>query len=39
MLNIYANHYADMMCVNDLHIAAHIRSEGFILISNSLREF
>lgn len=39
MLNIYANRYADMICVNDLHIIAHARSEGFILLSNSLREF
>jgi tRNA(fMet)-specific endonuclease VapC len=25
--------------VNDLHIAAHTRSEGLILVSNNLREF
>jgi tRNA(fMet)-specific endonuclease VapC len=25
--------------VNDLHIAAHARSEGLILVSNNLREF
>jgi tRNA(fMet)-specific endonuclease VapC len=25
--------------VNDLHIAAHARSEGFTLVSNNLREF
>ena len=25
--------------VNDLHIAAHARSEGFILVTNHLREF
>ncbi|SFU72809.1 tRNA(fMet)-specific endonuclease VapC [Nitrosomonas eutropha] len=25
--------------VNDLHIAAHARSEDFILVSNNLREF
>jgi tRNA(fMet)-specific endonuclease VapC len=27
------------MGVNDLHIAAHARSEGVILVSNNLREF
>jgi tRNA(fMet)-specific endonuclease VapC len=25
--------------VNDLHIAAHARSHGLILVSNNLREF
>ena len=25
--------------VNDLHIAAHARSEGFVLVTNKLREF
>jgi tRNA(fMet)-specific endonuclease VapC len=25
--------------VNDLHIAAHARSEGLTLVSNNLREF
>jgi len=25
--------------VNDLHIAAHARSEGLILVTNNLREF
>ncbi len=28
-----------MIGVNDLHIAAHARSEGFTLVSNNLREF
>lgn len=27
------------MGVNDLHIAGHARSEGFILVTNNLREF
>ncbi|WP_343217776.1 toxin-antitoxin system, toxin component, PIN family protein [Desulfatitalea alkaliphila] len=27
------------MGVNDLHIAAHARSEGLILVTNNLREF
>ena len=27
------------ICVNDLHIAAHARSEGLTLVSNNLREF
>lgn len=44
-----AGHYGDIRAdlerkgkligVNDLHIAAHARSEGFILVSNNLREF
>ena len=25
--------------VNDLHIAAHARSEGFVLVTNNMREF
>ncbi|MNG34883.1 tRNA(fMet)-specific endonuclease VapC [compost metagenome] len=25
--------------VNDLHIAGHARSEGFVLVTNNLREF
>jgi tRNA(fMet)-specific endonuclease VapC len=25
--------------VNDLHIAAHARSEGLVLVTNNLREF
>lgn len=28
-----------MIGVNDLHIAAHSRSEGLVLVSNNLREF
>ncbi len=28
-----------MIGVNDLHIAAHARSEGLTLVSNNLREF
>ena len=27
------------ICINDLHIAAHARSEGLTLVSNNLREF
>jgi tRNA(fMet)-specific endonuclease VapC len=27
------------ICVNDLHIAAHARSEGLTLVTNNLREF
>jgi len=44
-----AAHYGDIRAtlekqgkiigVNDLHIAAHARSEGLILVSNNLREF
>jgi tRNA(fMet)-specific endonuclease VapC len=44
-----AGHYGDIRAdlerkgtpigVNDLHIAAHARSEGLILVSNNLREF
>lgn len=44
-----ASHYGDIRAklekqgkiigVNDLHIAAHARSEGLILVSNNLREF
>lgn len=44
-----AGHYGDIRAdlerkgkpigMNDLHIAAHARSEGFILVSNNLREF
>lgn len=44
-----AGHYGDIRAdlerkgkpigVNDLHIAAHARSEGFILVSNNLHEF
>lgn len=44
-----AEHYGDIRAdlerkgrsigVNDLHIAAHARSEGFVLVSNNLREF
>jgi tRNA(fMet)-specific endonuclease VapC len=47
--NIAASHYGDIRAnlekkgtiigVNDLHIAAHARSEGFILVSNNVREF
>ena len=44
-----AAHYGDIRAVlersgtpigvNDLHIAAHARSEGLVLVSNNLREF
>lgn len=44
-----AEHYGDIRAdlerkgtpigVNDLHIAGHARSEGFILVTNNLREF
>ncbi len=44
-----ASHYGDIRAlleqqgniigVNDLHIAAHARSEGLILVSNNLKEF
>jgi tRNA(fMet)-specific endonuclease VapC len=44
-----AGHYGDIRAdlerkdkpigVNDLHISAHARSEGLILVSNNLREF
>jgi tRNA(fMet)-specific endonuclease VapC len=47
--NTAASHYGDIRTnlekkgtvigVNDLHIAAHARSEGFILVSNNVREF
>ena len=47
--NTAASHYGDMRTnlekkgtvigVNDLHIAAHARSEGLILVSNNVREF
>jgi tRNA(fMet)-specific endonuclease VapC len=47
--NTAASHYGDIRAnlekkgtiigVNDLHIAAHARSEGFILVSNNVREF
>ena len=47
--NKAASHYgdirADLECkgktigVNDLHIAAHARSEGLILVTNNVREF
>jgi len=47
--NTAASHYGDIRTnmekkgtvigVNDLHIAAHARSEGLILVSNNLREF
>ena len=47
--NAAAAHYGDIRAdlerkgtvigVNDLHIAAHARSEGFILVSNNIREF
>ena len=29
----------ELVGVNDLHIAAHARSEGLTLVSNNLREF
>lgn len=44
-----AGHYGDIRAdlerkgtpigVNDLHISAHARSEGLVLVTNSLREF
>ena len=44
-----ASHYGDIRAelekagqtigVNDIHIAAHARSEGLVLVSNNLREF
>jgi tRNA(fMet)-specific endonuclease VapC len=47
--NTAASHYGDIRTnlekkgtvigVNDLHIAAHARSEGLILVSNNVREF
>ena len=47
--NSAASHYGDIRAnlekkgtvigVNDLHIAAHARSEGQILVSNNVREF
>ncbi len=47
--NTAASHYGDIRAdlekkgtvigVNDLHIAAHARSEGQILVSNNVREF
>lgn len=47
--NTAASHYGDIRAdlekkgtvigVNDLHIAAHARSEGLILVSNNIREF
>jgi tRNA(fMet)-specific endonuclease VapC len=47
--NTAASHYGDILTnlekkgtvigVNDLHIAAHARSEGLILVSNNVREF
>jgi tRNA(fMet)-specific endonuclease VapC len=47
--NTAASHYGDIRAdlekkgtvigVNDLHIAAHARSEGLILVSNNVREF
>ena len=47
--NTAASHYGDIRAdlekketvigVNDLHIAAHARSEGHILVSNNVREF
>lgn len=47
--NKVAAHYGDIRAelerkgtpigVNDLHIAAHARSEGLVLVTNSLREF
>lgn len=47
--NKAAAHYGDIRAdlerkgtiigVNDLHIAGHARSEGFILVTNNLREF
>ena len=47
--NTAASHYGDIRTnlekkgtvigINDLHIAAHARSEGFILVSNNVREF
>lgn len=47
--NTAASHYGDIRTnlekkgsvigVNDLHIAAHARSEGLVLVSNNIREF
>jgi tRNA(fMet)-specific endonuclease VapC len=47
--NTAASHYGDIRAdlerketvigVNDLHIAAHVRSESLILVSNNVREF
>jgi len=47
--NTAASHYGDIRAdleikgtiigVNDLHIAAHARSEGLILVSHNVREF
>ncbi len=47
--NTAASHYGDIRTnlekkgtvigVNDLHIAAHARSEGLVLVSNNVREF
>jgi tRNA(fMet)-specific endonuclease VapC len=47
--NTAASHYGDIRAdlekkgtvigVNELHIAAHARSEGLILVSNNVREF
>ena len=38
--NRHAGHMAiSAITVNDLHIAAHARSEGLTLVSNNLREF
>ena len=47
--NTAAAHYGDIRAnlekkgtvigVNDLHIAAHARSEGLVLVSNNVREF
>jgi tRNA(fMet)-specific endonuclease VapC len=47
--NTAASHYGDIRTnlekkgtvigINDLHIAAHARSEGLILVSNNVREF
>jgi tRNA(fMet)-specific endonuclease VapC len=47
--NTAASHYGDIRTnlekkgivigVNDIHIAAHARSEGLVLVSNNVREF
>jgi tRNA(fMet)-specific endonuclease VapC len=47
--NKAANHYGDIRAdlerrgtpigINDIHIAAHARSEGLVLVTNNLREF
>ncbi|MGB3224334.1 MAG: type II toxin-antitoxin system VapC family toxin [Desulforhopalus sp.] len=47
--NTAASHYGDIRAnlekkgtiigVNDLHLAAHARSEGLVLVSNNVREF